>query len=35
VAGFLAIIFASYVAVNTVFALIYFALGPGTLHGAI
>jgi inward rectifier potassium channel len=32
--GFLAIIFASYVAVNTVFAAIYFALGPGALHGA-
>jgi inward rectifier potassium channel len=31
--GFLGIIFASYVAVNSVFALIYFALGPGSLRG--
>jgi len=31
---FLGIIFAAYVAVNTVFAAIYFALGPHSLNGA-
>src|SRR5260370_30188543 len=31
---FLAIVFASYVIVNTGFALVYFALGPGRLQGA-
>ncbi len=31
---FMALVFASYVAVNTFFALIYFALGPGHLQGA-
>lgn len=32
--SFLALLFASYLAVNTVFAVIYFALGPGHLQGA-
>src|SRR5580765_2895036 len=32
--GFLGIILAAYLAVNTIFASIYFALGPGTLNGA-
>src|SRR2546423_12633205 len=31
---FLAIVFASYLAVNTLFALVYFALGPNQLQGA-
>ena len=31
---FLAIVFASYLVVNTLFALVYFALGPDQLQGA-
>ncbi|HKW99848.1 MAG TPA: ion channel [Bryobacteraceae bacterium] len=31
---FLAIIFVAYVIVNTLFALVYFSLGPGELQGA-
>jgi inward rectifier potassium channel len=32
--AFLGIIFAAYLAVNTLFALIYYSLGPGELQGA-
>jgi inward rectifier potassium channel len=32
--GFLAMLFAGYLAVNTLFAVVYFALGPGQLQGA-